>query len=406
MTQLERMKLLNEVLQLFSLEKDEAYSDTGGMWWRMGDETLTFRNNNDSAFDQAINRLLDSDCEIQNTISKQNFTNTFVHLLLEKKKTGERFTPSDWKTFRETLIAAPISEVRVLREIFGSSIANEPISISCFTIYDWKKHRHLIDGIENQNKLLWPDGGHGLLIECKTKARDTTKALELADILFTHFDSILCFMIGDPNRHLRIGILNYAGPQTSHHYLISNETVGGGTATTGPHQSLALDTADFLKPDAPFGRLIGLIDRERTELEERLIQSVTWVSESLLDVNPPSAFVKAAVALEVLFTGKEELVTPSILHQISERCALLLGSDAESCLQIERTVKALYKTRSSVVHAGKKSVSLADLDSIISIARDIIYTILSTDMYWNFERMDKLHHYLRLKKYSGVTQSN
>lgn len=64
------------------------------------------------------------------------------------------------------------------------------------------------------------------------------------------------------------------------------------------------------------------------------------------DPNPASAFVKAAISLEVLFSNSEKRgINPSFMAQISEGCAHFLGDLEQSCVEIEKRVKELYPPR-------------------------------------------------------------
>lgn len=119
------------------------------------------------------------------------------------------------------------------------------------------------------------------------------------------------------------------------------------------------------------------------------------------DPNAASAFVKAAIALEVMFSANEKgVITPSIMAQIAESCAFLLGDEKTPPWDIEHEVKRLYGIRSAVVHSGKDSVEEGDLNSLISICRRVIDVLLSGNELLGIDSMNKLAEYFRRRKYS------
>ena len=120
-----------------------------------------------------------------------------------------------------------------------------------------------------------------------------------------------------------------------------------------------------------------------------------------MDGNTASAFVKGAIALEVMFSESEKgVITPSIMAQIAESCAFLLGNDETPPREIEREVKRLYGIRSAVVHSGKDSVDEDDLNSLIQICRAVITALLSNKDFAEMDTMSRLAGYFRRRKYS------
>jgi hypothetical protein len=116
--------------------------------------------------------------------------------------------------------------------------------------------------------------------------------------------------------------------------------------------------------------------------------------------------VKAAIALEVLFSANEKgLITPSIMAQISESCAFLLGNEHASPVEIEREVRHLYGVRSSVVHSGKDSVDSKDLNAFIRICRYVVVLLLSGDEFVGMDTMAKLADHFRSRKYAVLRNS-
>lgn len=406
MRQKNRLEILNEALAVCALGKVSFNQPGSRKTFGLGPEALNIiGDDNLRVFDQAINRLLETG--ISGTLSKTKLTQLLVPALQLKKKAASDFTKDECDAFSKGVEAVPVIEHRVLREVFGASLSSsvEPLKMSCFTIYDWHRHKSLITGPEvTDDSWVWNESQHGLLVECKVLARDEQKALELADILFSKLESAIRFMIGHRTDRFEFGILNYAGSRLSTHYLFSNDHVSSGFARKGPIERIPLDDDYFSKPSSDFSRLLDILASPNDNLERKILRSVEWSAQALIDPNPASAFIKAATSLEVLFSANEKgVITPSIMAQISESCAHILGDTPESCVHIEAMVKRLYGIRSGVVHSGKDVVPEEDLATLIEIARSVTIELLANSKYWAIESIEKLHETLRIKKYQGVS---
>lgn len=242
MSQKDRLTILNEALAVCSLGHMAFDKPGSRQTFYFGPEALNIvGDDNGRTFDQAINKLIETG--VSGTLSKAKFTQLLVPTLQLKKKAATDFTKGECDVFWKSIEAIPIVEHRVLREVFGASLSNstDPLNISCFTIYDWHRHKSLITGPHvNNDSLVWHESKHGLLVECKVQARDEQKALELADILFTKLESIIRFMIGHRTERLEFGILNYAGSRLSKHYLFNDEHITAGNARKGSIEVIPL----------------------------------------------------------------------------------------------------------------------------------------------------------------------
>jgi hypothetical protein len=157
----------------------------------------------------------------------------------------------------------------------------------------------------------------------------------------------------------------------------------------------------FSSPKPPFPRLFQLISQEGNELEKHVLRCAEWTGQAIADGNAASAFVKGAIALEVMFSANEKgIITPSIMAQIAESCAFLLGDEQTPSAEFEREVKRLYGVRSAVVHSGKDSVDEDDLNSLIQICRAVITVLLTKKDFAEIGSMSELADYFRRRRYS------
>jgi hypothetical protein len=133
---------------------------------------------------------------------------------------------------------------------------------------------------------------------------------------------------------------------------------------------------------------------------QKILLAVDWVGQSIAEKVSSSAFIKAAIALEVLFTPEKGSFAPSIVFQITENVTLLLGKDEESRARGEREFKRLYDIRSSIAHAGKTDVERTDLVSIQEMARQVIFKLLTAPSVKDCATPDELSKVLKKLKYS------
>jgi hypothetical protein len=145
--------------------------------------------------------------------------------------------------------------------------------------------------------------------------------------------------------------------------------------------------------------------KEPNEFQKRLILALEWLGQAYRDSSFQNSFIKAAISLEIIFNYNEEtIITSSILHQISENTALILGNNAEECIQIEKEMKKLYSKRSSIVHAGNTDININMLMDILNYSSCIILLLLNKKEYQNVKSIKELYDLLKLKKYNNPQQ--
>ncbi len=308
--------------------------------------------------------------------------------------------------FFKELEAVQIEDYSVFREIHGVVLRSfvHPFELGPFTIYHFVSHRHLIEMRASVSlEFFWKNNSPSYLIEVVVKARHSEKAEELADRLFEKFELCLRFSIGFNSNRYEVGILNYHGWRHRKAYILS----AGGSASSshrnhGAFEYIPIDDKYFTESESGFDRMWeGVKSNNPSELQKRLLLAIEWVGQAYGELSPPSAFLKAAIALEILFTQNEKtLVSASILNQISESVALILGDNVEERIKIEAELKRLYSMRSAIAHSGKTDVVQDDLFSIFSFCRQVIITIMVRPTLRDLRSISEIHAYLKTVKYS------
>lgn len=333
-------------------------------------------------YSDALQRLFESDKGLHDSYSFATFEKEvadwlYPHILAKTKVNAEAV-----KRFFKELAAVPIKDHDVFRPIFGIKLApkQKATTLGPYTIYFSNAHlKPVVRGLKPKLKEVFLEEPSPYLIKVTVRSREYSKAIELADAQFETFENIVRFMLGQRVIYFELGILNYQGLTRKRAIVKSPDGVSSSSQKDGPTLELEINHAYFKDPKKGFNVIwTKLMSASNSELSKRLLLAAEWIGQSYAERVPSSAFIKATIALEILFTPQQgDFVTPSIVSQLSESVALILGTDVESRFQLEADVKRLYKIRSGVAHAGKSDVQGKDLTEIQSLARAIVMKMLT-----------------------------
>lgn len=324
-----------------------------------------------------------------------------LKLCAEKLDSKAKFTKTDENLLKTEVTNMPLKEMTVIREISGASFYEncDPINIGRFTIYDWEQHSDIIlRHCQQEFDASFMRGNkHQILAECKVIAAESRKISELATLAFQELESLITFIVG--SRSYELSIVNHAGPRESFTYSISSDSFGYSTEDSGAFD-VNLSASVFRQPPLHVKRLFPLNEPSTNTLQKKIYRSIDWTAQALREPNKGSAFIKAMIALESLLKIDEKgWFTHSIVAQISEATAQILGSSIEDCIDIASDIKRLYGIRSSAVHSGNNDVPQHDLSTIIHYTRQVIFTLLNDEKYTVLDSPQKLGKVLAEAKY-------
>ncbi len=136
------------------------------------------------------------------------------------------------------------------------------------------------------------------------------------------------------------------------------------------------------------------------EIEKKINMAINWIGKSLRNDDITQSFLFLAMAMECLLTFSEGFISPSITYQLAETCAFLCADTLEERIQIEKTVKDLYRKRSAIVHTGGANIELQDYYNFISILKIAIGKLLELIESSNIKKSDDLCKYIKQCKYN------
>lgn len=369
----------------------------------LGVDGIYFIGDNFFDYELSLKALYQNDKSIHETYTVQEFERKLIEFLRPNFPEKLQLEEKKCRSFLEELNAISIADYSVFREIHGINLKNlqQPYELGPFTIYHFASHRRLIEAKTAVSpELIWEKRTPIYLIEVAVKARHSEKAEEIADLLFEKFELCLGFAIGSNRDRYEVGILNYRGSRHQKAYIFSADVTSHSHKNQGAFKNIPIDDKYFT--ESGFDRMWHILKMNNpSELQKRLLLAIEWAGQSYNELSLPSGFLKAAIALEILFTHNEKtLINASILSQISEGIALILGNNADDRLRIEKELKRLYSMRSAIAHAGKGDVSEEDLFLIFSYCRNAILTIMTTPSLRDLQSISDIHAHLKKLKYS------
>ncbi|QJD91658.1 hypothetical protein HH213_17135 [Duganella dendranthematis] len=241
------------------------------------------------------------------------------------------------------------------------------------------------------------------LIRVKVSAREDSKALEIADGLFEQFERIIRFITAQPKTSLDVGILNYSGLSRNSAFVFTDEWSAASTQRKGATQPLPIDNDYLIKHQNGFDTIWSMLgSASPSEMGKRVLLAIDWIGESYAENVQSSAFIKAAIALEILFNEQSDFLTKGIAAQISESVALLLGQGVDEKMAIEKDVRRLYGIRSGIAHAGKSDISSGDLTLLQKLARQSVIRMITKVPFKDAHKASEITTLFKKLKYGWV----
>jgi hypothetical protein len=401
------LKVVNEIIKLSEIGNYLGRTDISVQSFGLGDNAINFVNENKFKYFNAISNAFGSDSEIEKTYTLKKYQSLFINhfsdFILQKSAAKQ----ADVTLFSENLKAEKKKVFSVFRDIHGVILNNPstPLTLGKYTVYEFQSQKSTIESKAELNpKYIWFGDSPQYLIEWHSEARHFEKAVEIADQAFERFELILRYVIGNTTSRFEVGVLNYQGWRHRRAYIFCDDgQVSNSASNHGSFEPLPLDDPYFLDEEAGYKYVWDIASSNNlNKFQKRILLAIEWIGQSIAEPLPQSAFLKSAIALEIIFTYSENtIITPSILNQISEGAALILGEETKERLEIEAKVKKLYGLRSAIVHSGNKNISESDYHNMLGISRAVVAKLLTSKALINIESVEKLYELLKSTKYSG-----
>lgn len=350
-----------------------------------------------------------NDCVYQ-TFSKGRVEEEIVNLIRTTHTNDKYITESEVQELFDKLLKSSKEDIQVFRRLYGARLSTlEPLELGNFTIYNWEKHQSTIIEkypdlvVEHRNKFFIEYTGQHLLISVKISTRDPSRAEELADLHFRRFENIVRYMIADKEDNLDVGIFDYYSWNVSKSILLSTTTLTILTQAEGAYEPIDIDDPFFKDSSNGHQWIWDIFSQLKpSKMQERVIAAIEWVGKGRRDPDSAKALVQFVFAIEALLTFQKKgvLVSPGIASQLAEYSAFILGSDYDSRLQVEKSVKKLYSHRSAVAHGGSQSVLKSEVYEALWLVKSLITRMITEQELLAMTSIDQLQEWVSRQKYS------
>ena len=240
-------------------------------------------------------------------------------------------------------------------------------------------------------------------MQYEVAARDPQRATELADEVFRKLEGLLRVAAGLWHESAQIRILDEVGQWYREAIAIGQEGGGGEKYERSPYvRDIDIDeVVERIESNHP-GKYWPLVDSSQlSDLEKRALRGILWLGKAYSSQRTEDAFLQCAIALEVaLVMNHRDIITPSILYQLAESVAVLLGRNRGERLRIDKEMRKFYGKRSAIVHKGSDEVSREDCARFLSYARNCLIFLLGDDTYRQLASLDALHRHMKEFKFS------
>ena len=352
---------------------------------------------------ETIDFLYKNEISIFNNFSRKNFQNKLIDLFRKVNKEDRDFKIKDWEEFKSSLNNIPQESFRIFAPIYGVKMDTEMISLGEFTIYhpDYLKetlHNEYPKIIKLINQHIKFD--HNYKISVDIRAKDTEKGYELAFKLFSSFENVANFVMATFHKTKRIGIFNYLKFINFESFILSERKLNKSSVTLEHFEEVKIDEFQALHIESARNSIWKLITSERNEIEQRILNSIEWVGKALIEQDDTKALLQYIIAIEAVLQYDEgKFIVPSIVSQLSDTIAFLLGETSKDRIYYSNEVKNLYKIRSSITHSGKGNINSLTLHTAHIFCYKIVMKLISADPFNKFKSKKELYEYLHNLKY-------
>jgi hypothetical protein len=397
------LKEVNKIIDIAVVNQE--VEDVGYTYCGDGN-VIKFSSENANDFQELLTKIHKSKREFLAKSPIDDFKDIFWEFFLPhiiKKKAVSQATINSFIEHHGKIEELPF---KVMRGIEGITLLNPKClcQLGCFSIYSSESKPQLVNNVKDNP--VFTDEMKKIpeyFIEYEAIAINLDLAVKYADIQFKRFEYVINFLLCNLDHTYEIRIFNYSGRKP--HIALVSDSNEIHVSYHGAYKRFEIDNGYVVNKNMGYDLIWRFIGSEKlNNFHQKIISAIEWLGQSIIDNSLQHSFLKAAIALEIIFTYNDKtIINASIMSKISESVALILGDSIESRCSIESTMKKLYGLRSAITHSGKGKINEQIHQEIIIIAKHVIITLLIDDYYKDITSIDQLYVKLKKIKYSGET---
>jgi len=354
-----------------------------------------------------VNELYFLKPDFAQTVGK-NFFNLRVNSFFEERGFVEDMvSEKEADAWVKKITDIPVFEVRVFAELSGVMLCfDEPVQLGPYMLYDASRHmKSLLDHSYNSNLKECLDDESAILLRVNVLVRDLYAASDVAAPLFEQFERTVSFMMN--NRTVgsgaKVSTMLHAPLIVTYACAPDGQLIKGRKRADMGHYP-EMDDSYFTDPRLGHDFIWKLLaTKSRSDVEKRIMSTVDWIGQALLDKSAANRLLKAAIAIESLFSIGKDYMNKSLTAQLSECVAQVMGDDLLSRIRIEKEVKELYKLRSAVVHGIENSTDLQQANRLVELAAECLHRFITCRSLRAIKTDDQLRNYFNSLRFAGAT---
>lgn len=388
----------SEVIPMSSSKDRRPFKSFG-----LGEFNLTFIGiDKVTKYQESIEQLYLSNKEISETYSFKKFEEQIINLIRTFKNQRQNCDPKDFESLISGLLSIEVKDYEILYDFYGATMESSTTEFGDFVIYnrDLSTDNLITKYPALQKRDIFLNNLHSnLLIGVKVKARESSKATEIADKLCQSFENVFSYAIADLSHKRRIGILNFRG-WTSVGRIVCNNNEIGFQGSNDILLHLNLDDPFFKDASQGNDKIWNLITKKnKSEIEARLQNAIEWIGKAINDRDFSKSLVQFVFAIEgMLQLNDNAFISSSIVSQLSDWLAFIIQDDKEERKKVAKYFKDIYQKRSAIAHGAKKIIEMEDLELAKQIAKLMVISFLVTSPFKEMKTMADLNkHMMDLK---------
>lgn len=369
-----------------------------------GDNAVSFINvGNIKEYNSIVNYLYIHTSDIRENYSINIFENKLAELLRRLNREDREAKKNDWEEFSCQLLSSPDEQVKIVAPIFGVGMNESKIKLGDFTIFksaDFvevlnEEYASAINLMSNHDYL-----NNEYLIGLTIKAKDIIKCYEIAEEAFYSFENVANFITGGFHKTTKIGIFNYYNSKTVVSLAITPKGVNEFRNELDCFDVVQIDSQLYRDAKNGNDQIWGWVMSPKNDFKAAVLKAIEWCGRAIVEPDDSKALLQYIIAIESLLQYDEgKFIVPSIVSQLSDMIAFLLGDSYAKRKSYATYIKELYRIRSSISHNGKKDISSISLHNVNVLCHSIIRKVVSHEPFKKFETKKAFCDYLINLKY-------
>jgi len=291
-----------------------------------------------------------------------------------------------------------ISEMEVFHEMQGVTLSRIK-KIGDVTFYPTKSFIKRMEPFFGPSSIYDADSfkDDGPYVSVTIKAQSVDDAKQKATKLFNDIQSILRFASCTFSNPEDVGITNF-NASFDICYVINGTTVSKCNENKG---ALVLKDLDPVLIHKPTEKLLELLFKNKTNVEERILNAAILGGRAIYDGMTEMGFLQCMLSIESLLnTENDKLLSPSITNQIAQKTAFIVYDNVDNRLACDKRMRDLYNTRSKIAHGNKCVVPHDQLINALNISKTLVSQFLNNEDLQKMKTCDDLNNHFKKLTYA------